>query len=111
MHVKRRPFAQFLPPTADIFNYIYDTSPSLNGGGQGRLDNVIRFYKSWIVKSVRAVTKYEASVRARSTRCLAPAQAGFSGDVDPRPPRRHDFCFFRPLVKLPDDEVSHLFVP
>lgn len=43
---------QLLPPTADIYNYIYD------GGGSGRLDNVIRFYKSWVVKSVRAVTKY-----------------------------------------------------
>ena len=52
---------QFLPPTADIYNYIYDASPSPNGGGRGRLDNVIRFYKSWIVKSVRAVTNYEAS--------------------------------------------------
>ena len=57
--MKRWPFGQFLPPTADIFNYIYDASPSPNGGAQGRLDNVIRFYKSWIVKSVRAVTKYE----------------------------------------------------
>ena len=75
-----------MPPTADIFNYIYDTSPSPSGGGQGRLDNVIRFYKSWIVKSVRAVTKYEASVERR-TWCLAPLAPAFwgrfLGGVDP----------------------------
>ncbi|CAM9431643.1 unnamed protein product, partial [Laminaria digitata] len=43
----------FLPPSADIYNYIYE------GKKGGRLDNVIRFNKSWIVKSVRAVTMYE----------------------------------------------------
>lgn len=46
---------QLLPVATDIYNYIYD------GGGSGRLDNVIRFYKSWVVKSVRAVTKYRVS--------------------------------------------------
>lgn len=48
---------QLLPPKVDIYNYIYE------GNGGGRLDNVISFYKSWILKSVRAVTKYEASLR------------------------------------------------
>ncbi|CAN0401671.1 unnamed protein product [Pylaiella littoralis] len=56
---------KLLPPTADIYNYIYDTSPSPSGGGRGRLDNVIRFYKSWVVKSVRAVTRYEMDDRGK----------------------------------------------
>lgn len=47
---------QLLPASTDIYNYIYD------GSGGGRLDNVIRFYKSWILKSVRAVSKYRVRV-------------------------------------------------
>lgn len=54
-----RDLAKLLPPTTDIYNYIYD------GKGGGRLDNVIRFYKSWVLKSVRAVTKYTVSEKQR----------------------------------------------
>eukprot|EP00904_Undaria_pinnatifida_P010046 jgi/Undpi1/6171/HiC_scaffold_20.g08655.m1 len=50
---------KFLPPSADIYNYIYE------GKKGGRLDNVIRFNKSWIVKSVRAVTMYEMDTRGK----------------------------------------------
>ncbi|CAM9687628.1 unnamed protein product [Ectocarpus sp. 4 AP-2014] len=50
---------KFLPPTSDVYNYIYD------GGGGGRLDNVLRFYKSWAVKSVRAVTNYKMDDRGK----------------------------------------------
>ncbi|CAM9359401.1 unnamed protein product [Sphacelaria rigidula] len=50
---------KLLPVTTDIYNYIYD------GNGGGRMDNIIRFYKSAIVKSVRAVTKYTMDRRGR----------------------------------------------
>ncbi|CAM9354207.1 unnamed protein product [Discosporangium mesarthrocarpum] len=39
-----------LPPIADIYNYLYD------GKEGGRMDTLITFYKSWILKSVRAIT-------------------------------------------------------
>ncbi|CAM9191189.1 unnamed protein product [Choristocarpus tenellus] len=41
-----------LPPVVDIYNYIFD------GGGSGRLDNLLTFYKSWILKGVRAEAKF-----------------------------------------------------
>ncbi|CAM9735072.1 unnamed protein product, partial [Ascophyllum nodosum] len=50
---------QLLPSATDIYNYVYD------GAGGGRLDNIIRFYKSWILKSVRAVTKYRMEAQGK----------------------------------------------
>ena len=55
-----------MPPSADIYNYIYE------GKKGGRLDNVIRFNKSWIVKSVRAITMYEVRAKIGDSAVLIP---------------------------------------
>lgn len=55
------PIKQYLPTATDIYNYIYD------GDEGGRLDNVIRFYKSMIVKNMRAVTKYRVSFYGKAS--------------------------------------------
>ena len=64
---------QLLPSATDIYNYVYD------GAGGGRLDNIIRFYKSWILKSVRAVTKYR--VRAGRGDSSGGGEGGCGGGI------------------------------
>ncbi|CAM9742568.1 unnamed protein product, partial [Hapterophycus canaliculatus] len=78
---------KFLPPTSDIFIYIYD------GAGGGRLDNVIRFYKSWVVKSVRAVTEYKMDDRGKISFDFDRIQADLLGFKVPLPKFNSDAGF------------------
>ncbi|CAM9118059.1 unnamed protein product [Chrysoparadoxa australica] len=50
-----------LPPGVDVFNYIYEA------GRQGRLDNVLRFNNSPVVKSLRVTADYEVQSDSRIT--------------------------------------------